>query len=297
MLNKSWNENIENIRSKNVKEVSKSQIFEALRRSVVKKVPSEKFGVLLSGGVDSSVIAKICKDERLDFRCFCVGIKGCSDIKSAKEVASILGLELVVKEFKLNDIEKQLIRVIKILPEPVIVDDNYIEYMVKLSVSAVMLSSIELGDEKHYLSGIGAEELFAGYHRHKKALKGGGKWREIEIKDIEEESWDGLQRFYDLVIVRDELISESVRKKIINPYIDDKLIALSMNLPINKKIDSSVNKKILREIASDIGVPKVSFEREKKGAQYGSGFDKAITKLSKQNGFKLKKRYIDSLLG
>ena len=46
----------------------------------------------------------------------------------------------------------------------------------------------------------------------------------------------------------------------------------------------------------EIGIPRIISERKKKGAQYGSGFDKAITNLAKKNGFKLKKRYIDSLL-
>ena len=46
----------------------------------------------------------------------------------------------------------------------------------------------------------------------------------------------------------------------------------------------------------DIGVPKLAAERKKKGAQYGSGFDKAIQKLAKKNGFKHKKRYVESLL-
>jgi len=45
-----------------------------------------------------------------------------------------------------------------------------------------------------------------------------------------------------------------------------------------------------------LGVPKEASERKKKGAQYGSSFDKAITKLAKMNGFKLKKRYLDSLI-
>ena len=100
----------------------------------------------------------------------------------------------------------------------------------------------------------------------------------------------------NLVISRDKLISDSIRKEIVSPYIDDKLIILAMSLPTDKKIDSNSNKKILREIAKDLGVPKEASERKKKGAQYGSSFDKAITKLTKMNGFKLKKRYLDSLI-
>ena len=46
----------------------------------------------------------------------------------------------------------------------------------------------------------------------------------------------------------------------------------------------------------DLGVPNEFSNRKKKGAQYGSGFDKAILKLAKRNGFKLKKRYIERLM-
>ena len=92
------------------------------------------------------------------------------------------------------------------------------------------------------------------------------------------------------------MVSKSVKKQIVSPYINDELIILAMSLPRIQKIDSQKNKKILREIAIEIGIPRIISERKKKGAQYGSGFDKAITKLAKKNGFKLKKRYIDSLL-
>jgi asparagine synthase (glutamine-hydrolysing) len=53
---------------------------------------------------------------------------------------------------------------------------------------------------------------------------------------------------------------------------------------------------MLREIAKDIGVPREAYNRKKKGAQYGSSFDKAITRLAKRNGFKLKKRYLNSII-
>jgi asparagine synthase (glutamine-hydrolysing) len=163
-------------------------------------------------------------------------------------------------------------------------------------VSTVLLAAISLGDEKIFYSGIGAEELFAGYQRHVKSVSEGGKWRGITIKELEEESWEGLKRLNNLVISRDKLISESVTKKIISPYIDDELIILAMSLSTDKKIDAVTNKKILREIAEDLGVPREASDRKKKGAQYGSSFDKAIRKLAKKNGFKLKKRYLDSLI-
>ena len=296
MDNSDWYKHINSLIAKTKDNVSKKNLFEALKKSVMDSIPSEPFGILLSGGVDSTLIAKICKDYGANFRCFCVGIKGSADVKSAKIAAEELELNLVLKEYEINEIEELLMKSINILPIPEIHNDNYIEYMVKISVSAVLLAALNLGNEKVFLSGIGAEELFAGYHRHSLSTDKGGKWRGNQIKELEEESWDGIKRLEDLVIIRDEMVSKSVKKQIISPYINDELIILAMSLPSIQKIDSQTNKKILREIAMEIGIPRIISERKKKGAQYGSGFDKAITKLAKKNGFKLKKRYIDSLL-
>tara|TARA_B100000965_G_C19546402_1_gene738031 strand:+ start:487 stop:1392 length:906 start_codon:yes stop_codon:yes gene_type:complete len=291
-----WHNNIEKLKSVERLNVSKKEIHHELKNSLLNSLPNESFGILLSGGIDSSLIAKICKDQDLNFRCFCVGIKDAQDLIAAKETARILDLELVSKEFELEEIEDLLLKAIEILPRPKIENDNYIEYMVKLSVSAVMLAGLNLGKETHFISGIGAEELFAGYNRHRKALDTGGMWRGNIIKELKEESWEGLKRFHNLVISRDKAISESIGKSILSPYISNEMIILAMNLQNEDKIDSMSNKKILREIATEIGVPKIAAERKKKGAQYGSGFDKAILKLAKLNGFKLKKRYIESLL-
>ena len=69
-----------------------------------------------------------------------------------------------------------------------------------------------------------------------------------------------------------------------------------MNMDVSQKIDLLSNKKILREISLDLEIPDEFSNRKKKGAQYGSGFDKAIGKLAKMNNFDLKKRYLENLL-
>jgi len=296
MKNSEWIKHIDFLKNSNDTKGTKANIFRALEKSIINKIPDEPFGILLSGGIDSSLIAKICKDRKANFRCFCVGIKDSKDVESAIEVSQLLNLKLVKKEYDINEIEELLKNVVRILPYPLIENDNYIEYMVKVSVSAVMLAAIKLGNENIFLSGIGAEELFAGYHRHSLSINKGGEWRGNQIKPLEDESWDGIKRLHNLVISRDRLIANQLVKEIRNPYIDDKLIILAMNLDREEKIKDESNKIILREIAADIGVPKIAYERKKKSAQYGSGFDKAILKLAKKNGFKHKKRYIESLL-
>ena len=291
-----WDRHVDNLINNYRLTPTKKNLYLSLEKIISEKTEGVNFGVLLSGGVDSSIIAKICKDLGRNFRCFCVGIRGSKDIFYAQKVSDYFNLKLVVKEYSLDEVELLLKEVIDVLPIPVIEEDNYIEYIVKLTVSAVNLGSMKLGREELFLSGIGAEELFAGYERHSKAVKGGGTWRGIKIKDLKDESVNGLKRMYNLVFERDKLISSYISKSLLAPYLADDVIIQALNMKNNQKIDSLNNKKILRNIALDLGVPKEFSDRKKKGAQYGSGFDKAILKLAKKSGFKLKKRYIESLI-
>ena len=291
-----WDRHVDNLINNYRLTPTKKDLYLSLEKIISEKTEGVNFGVLLSGGVDSSIIAKICKDLGRNFRCFCVGIRGSKDIFYAQKVSDYFNLNLVVKEYSLDEVELLLKEVIDVLPIPVIEEDNYIEYIVKLTVSAVNLGSMKLGREELFLSGIGAEELFAGYERHSKAVKGGGTWRGIKIKDLKDESVNGLKRMYNLVFERDKLISSYISKSLLAPYLADDVIIQALNMKNNQKIDSLNNKKILRNIALDLGVPKEFSNRKKKGAQYGSGFDKAILKLAKKSGFKLKKRYIESLI-
>lgn len=291
-----WDRHVDNLINNYRLTPTKKNLYLSLEKIISEKTEGVNFGVLLSGGVDSSIIAKICKDLGRNFRCFCVGIRGSKDIFYAQKVSDYFNLNLVVKEYSLDEVELLLKEVIDVLPIPVIEEDNYIEYIVKLTVSAVNLGSMKLGREELFLSGIGAEELFAGYERHSKAVKGGGTWRGIKIRDLKDESINGLKRMHNLVFERDKLISSYISKSLLAPYLADDVIIQALNMKNNQKIDSLNNKKILRNIALDLGVPKEFSDRKKKGAQYGSGFDKAILKLAKKSGFKLKKRYIESLI-
>ena len=275
---------------------TKEKTYSYLKDYISINVNGGDFGVLLSGGVDSSLIAKICKDLGYNFRCFCVGISGSQDLYYAQKISDSLDLNLVTREYNYEEVENLLKKVMKILPNPIIEKDNYIEYIVKITVSSVLLGAMSLGDEKIFLSGIGAEELFAGYQRHSKAINEGGEWRGLAIEDLEKESLNGLKRMHNLVFERDGLICNNLSKSVLAPYLANNVILQAMNMNRSQKIDSYNNKKVLREIAFDIGIPEEFYNRKKKGAQYGSGFDKAMAKLAKRNGFKLKKRYIDYLL-
>ena len=97
MDNSDWYNHIDLLRTKIKKNISKKELSETLKKNIINSIPKEPFGILLSGGVDSTLIAKICKDNGVDFRCFCVGTKGSVDVKGAKIAAEKLDLDLIKK--------------------------------------------------------------------------------------------------------------------------------------------------------------------------------------------------------
>jgi asparagine synthase (glutamine-hydrolysing) len=133
---------------------------------------------------------------------------------------------------------------------------------------------------KILFSGLGSEEIFAGYERHK-------------VKDVNQECWRGLGLMWDRDMVRDFAIANKLNIELRTPFLDSEVIKAAMQIPGNKKLNKRGNKLILREIASDLGLGEFAF-RKKVAAQYGSNIDRAILKLAKKKGFKFKKDSLQS---
>jgi len=74
-----------------------------IKEAITKRIPERKVGLLFSGGLDSTVIAKILKDHGTEFTCYTAalkvrGMKEADDLVYAKKVAKKLGLKLKIKE-------------------------------------------------------------------------------------------------------------------------------------------------------------------------------------------------------
>jgi diphthine-ammonia ligase len=248
--------------------------------AVKKRIPLRKFGIFFSGGVDSTFIAYTCKKFTHNFTCYTVGIEGSKDIAASIEVAKELKLNHKIKILTLAEMEALFEKTARILGKELI-------NIVSLGVGSVEVAAIEMAQKDNIdilFSGLGSEEIFAGYQRHEKA------------ENIDKECWRGLKSMWDRDFRRDFKIAEHEKIVVLTPFLDKELIIAAMQINGNLKIKGEHKKYILRKaaVASGLG-EKIAF-RPKVAAQYGSSFDKAISRIAKAKGHKFKKGYLDYLI-
>lgn len=260
----------------NVKPTTKKQVEAALIEAIKKRIPTEKFGVFLSGGIDSSLIAFILNKLGADFTCYSVGIKESKDLEGAREFTKQFDLAWKHKIYSFEEVEQTARKTKKIFNKPDVVN---------VGVGSVVYACAELARQDGvtlFFGGLGSEEIFAGYQRHEK------------VKDVNEECWRGLKSMWQRDLTRDYSLAKALGIRVLCPFLDDKLIIAAMGIPGEQKIKNGHKKAILREIAEEMGLPHEIAWREKRAAQYGSGFDKAFDKLAKQKKM-AKAEYIKSL--
>ena len=138
----------------------KDKIIESIKKNGINNC-----GVLFSGGIDSTLIALILKKLNFDFRCYVVGMENAQDLEWAEKVAKELDFKLEKKILSLDELEIIVKAVTKLLNEADVM---------KVSVGSVIYAASLLAKKdniKVLFSGLGSEELFAGYERHLNAIK------------------------------------------------------------------------------------------------------------------------------
>jgi asparagine synthase (glutamine-hydrolysing) len=252
-----------------------------LESAVAVRLPSEKFGILFSGGLDSTVIACLCKlagkKPGVDFTCYTAGLAGDReppDVEYARKTADELGLDLKVKSLGPEEVEQYLKTVV-----PLVEDTNVPKAGVALTMYAACAVAREDGIRVMF-SGSGADELFAGYDRHSRST------------DISRDCYADVLKIYEKNTYRDDVVSMNNNIELRVPYLDKRFVDYCLKIPPEYKIGEGQNKLILRLLAEELGIPPAVSRRKKQAAQYGSRFDRAIGKLAKQASCRTKTDYL-----
>ncbi len=263
----------------------KNDLKEILFESVRKRIPSKniKVGLLFSGGIDSTFIALVLKELGVDFICYTAKLAGgniqeAEDLVYAREIAKKYGFKLKEYSVNLDELEWGIKEV-----KNIIEDDDYI----KVSVALPFYYSCKMAKDdgvRVIFSGLGSEEIFAGYRRHKKS------------DNPNLECLNGLEILHMRDLYRDDTITMNWGIELRLPFLDYNLIKFSLRIPMKYRLDLDLDrdKIILRDIAMDLGLDIKYANRKKKAAQYGSKFDKGIFNLAKKKN-KSRLEFVKSL--
>lgn len=131
-------------------------------------------------------------------------------------------------------------------------------------------------------SGLGADELFAGYTRHANSLRRG------TYADLAVELSLDFNRLHERNLGRDDRVCAHWGKEVRYPFLDESFINNAMLLPLNEKLgeltdNASTTKLILRKLAKMHNLSLVA-EEKKRAIQFGAKSAKIELGSSKAKG-------------
>lgn len=271
---KRWYQNdwaeFENVKD-NVSEIPKlrKSLEDSVHRQLMSDVP---YGVLLSGGLDSSVISAVTKkyaSKRVEshdtqqawypqLHSFAVGLVGSPDLAAAKKVADHIGS--VHHEINFT-IQEGLDAIHDVIYHLETYDVTTVRASTPMYLLARVIKSMGI---KMVLSGEGADEIFGGYLYFHKAP---------DARSFHEETIRKLNKLhlYDCLRANKSLAAWGIEGRV--PFLDKEFMNVAMNLNPNDKMagEGKMEKWILRKAFEEY-LPESIVWRQKEQFSDGVGY-------------------------
>ena len=241
----------------------------AVKRQLMSDVP---YGVLLSGGLDSSVISAIAEkfsEHRIEdnsqtraywprLHSFAVGLKGAPDLAKAKMVADHIGTVH-------HEINYTIQEGLDAIRDVIYYIETYDVTTVRASTPMYLLARvIKSMGIKMVLSGEGADEIFGGYLYFHKAPN---------AREFHEETVRKLSKLYlyDCLRANKSLSAWGVEGRV--PFLDKEFLDIAMRTNPEAKMcpGSTMEKRIVREAFADM-LPEAVAWRQKEQFSDGVGY-------------------------
>lgn len=249
------------------------EIHDALEASVKRQLMSDvPYGVLLSGGFDSSVISAVAEkfsSTRVEnggetkaywprLHSFAVGLKGAPDLAKARLVADHIGTVH-------HEINYTIQEGLDAIRDVIYFIETYDVTTVRASTPMYLLARVirSMGI-KMVLSGEGADEVFGGYLYFHKAP---------DAKAFHEETVRKLGKLYlyDCLRANKSLAAWGIEGRV--PFLDKEFldVAMGMNPVLKMCPDKTIEKKVVREAFADLLPEEVAW-RQKEQFSDGVGY-------------------------
>ena len=235
-------------------------------------VIENRIGIAFSGGVDSSLIAKLCSDLGYNVTLLTIGFPDSHDIEFAKKVNEYLKLSHKIYEIDAGTFHD----IVKSIEEKIGRAKNlsWLENCIAFHYIAKLSQSNQL---KVLVTANGIDELFCGYNVYRTVFNKGEK-EILKVMDYKIENEVEMMRTVNEVTLENKV-------RIVHPLLSsESFVHYAKNIPISEKIlgeDDLIRKHIIRRLASSVGVPQIAVAKRKKAMQYGSNIHRMLMKLNK----------------
>ncbi|HEY5782453.1 MAG TPA: asparagine synthase B [Lysobacter sp.] len=254
-------------------EVGKQELREAFERAVHRQLMSDvPYGVLLSGGLDSSLVAAVAaryarrrieEDDQSEawwprLHSFAIGLQGSPDLAAAEVAAEALG---TVHHGFTYTFEEGL----DVLPEVIRHIETYDVTTIRASTPMFLLARrIKAMGVKMVLSGEGSDEVFGGYLYFHKAPNA-REFHEETVRKL-----DALYN-YDCLRANKSMMAWGVEPRV--PFLDVEFLDVAMRMDAQSKMAGGgrIEKAILRE-AFEGYLPDSILWRQKEQFSDGVGY-------------------------
>jgi asparagine synthase (glutamine-hydrolysing) len=240
----------------------------------------DKAGILLSGGVDSCLLAKILHDQAeqsgVELTAYNLGMEGAPDSIFAEEFARETGLPLRKKTVTIGELDKALPKVIRAVEER-----DYVQIETSL-IPYLALETAAKDSIRKVFVGQGPDELWGGYPWYPLLLD---KWGYAKLYET---MWEDLVRGDAETLARENKVAQTFDIELRYPFLDPEVIKIAMRIAPQLKVypdKDDLGKHIHRSLATRLGIPDYIAKGKKSAAQHGSGIHNALIIIARKHGF------------
>lgn len=244
-----------------------TEMLDALDGAVRKVMEQGPVALMFSGGLDSGLLAALARKHGVPML-YTVGVEDAYDMRMSEEMAADLDLPWTPIIMTPDEVMASCRETLRI---------TTIDHPVVLSFELPLQIIASRAKENILMSGQGADEMFGGYNRY----------LEMPADQLEQAMRDDLAKVLADGAPLDRTIAGHYGKRIEHPFLDPDVRRIAEAMPAAEKLRDGVRKAPLRDAALSMGMEMLA-AREKKAAQYGSGFMKVMKSQARKRKLELK---------
>lgn len=255
-------------------------LYSAVKKRLTEVNHIDRVGVLLSGGVDSCLIAKLVCDIAFGLGmkviAYTAGLPNSPDVKFAQEFAKGLGIKHEIKTLSIDEVERYIPKVIEAIE-----DSDFVQVETGIGLYAAINMARQNGIMVIF-SGQGPDELWGGYNWYPDVLGKDGR------QELCRRMWDDFTRADIETLDRENKIAMAHDVELLFPYLDIEVVNVAMSVASELKVTSEedhLGKHPHRQLAIKMGIAEKYANREKFAIQHGTGIHGVLDDIARRNGF------------